>query len=109
MKQIVYQELKSEHADKYSEPKLHLWARMITSNLYDNLDNLAAFCGTTSKKIQSIFSDAIGGAYTWFLQDQQLCGSCQLCEGLIPRVHLFGDKSRNLDAYFCALINTSSH
>ena len=63
----VYQELKDKHADKCSSPKLHLWARMVASNLHEDRDHppdIPAFSGSTPKRSrqQESFSDAIGGA-----------------------------------------------
>ena len=64
----VYLNLKSKHADKYSTPKMRLWARMITSNLHDDLDNppnIPAFCGATTPRRSyqpESFSNAISGA-----------------------------------------------
>ena len=51
----MYKELKDKHADKYATPKLRLWARMVSSNLHDDLDNppnIPAFTGTTPKRSQ---------------------------------------------------------
>ena len=61
----IYQDLKSRHGEKYSTPLLRLWARIITANLHENLDNppnIPAFSNTVKKSCQhESFSDAIGG------------------------------------------------
>lgn len=63
----VYQQLKDKHGEKFGIPKLRLWARMVCSNLHDDLDNppdIPAFHESTPKRPrkQESFSDAIGGA-----------------------------------------------
>ena len=63
----VYQDLWRKHADKYSTPQLRLWARMVSSNLHEDLDNppdIPAFCGSTPKKSrqQQSLSNALSGA-----------------------------------------------
>ena len=35
----IYKELKEKHENKYDIPKLRLWARMISSNLHESLDD----------------------------------------------------------------------
>lgn len=48
----VHCELRRKHGDGYNTPKLCLWARMITTNLHDDLDtppNIPAF-GSTPKR-----------------------------------------------------------
>ncbi len=35
---------KDKHADKFSTPKLRLWARMVTSHLHEDLDNPPCKC-----------------------------------------------------------------
>jgi len=49
----VYKELVKKHSDSYDTPKLRLWARMIASNLHENMDvppALPAFGGGLYKK-----------------------------------------------------------
>ena len=63
----VYRELRDKHADKYSTPKLRLWARMVASKLHEDLDSppdILAFCGSTPKRPrqQGSLSDVISGA-----------------------------------------------
>jgi len=67
----IFKELEQKHGDTYDVPKLRLWARMITSDLhddYENLPNIPAFQGSVSKKYhqQSNFSDALSGAVVVF-------------------------------------------
>ncbi len=68
----VYKELKAKHSDNYDIPKLRLWARMVSSNLHESLDeppDIPAFRGDAmnkkSKKGDS-FSQALSGAVTAF-------------------------------------------
>ena len=63
----IFQELKDKHGDKFGIPKLRLWARMVGSNMHDDLENppnIPAFCGNTPNRLQQqeSFSDVIRGA-----------------------------------------------
>ena len=62
----VFETLVSRHSDRYNRPQLRLWARMVCSNIHEDLDNppnIPAFSGKTNRKSQpESISDAIGGA-----------------------------------------------
>lgn len=66
----LFKELKDKHANQFDTPKLRLWARMMSSNLHDSLDeppNVPAFLGSTPKKCrQESLSDALSGAAVAF-------------------------------------------
>ena len=62
--------MKDKHGSRYETPKLRLWARMLASNLHDDVDNppeIPAFTGTASKRprMESL-SDALSGAAVAF-------------------------------------------
>lgn len=64
----IYIELKQKHEDKYDTPKLRLWARMIASNLHDDLEdppNIPAFQAPKKSKRES-FSNVMSGAAVAF-------------------------------------------
>ena len=62
----VYKDLKEKHSDKFDNPKLRLWARMISSNLHDNMEeppDIPAFSGAPPKRPRKeSMTDAITGA-----------------------------------------------
>ena len=67
----VYKELKEKHGDAFDTPKLRLWARMVCSNLHEDLDhppNVPAFNGSNPKKPrrQESLSDALCNAAVTF-------------------------------------------
>ena len=81
----VYKELKEKHAAAFDTPKLHLWARMLCSNLHNDLDNppdVPAFTGSIPKTSrQDSLSDA------W-------CNVAQ--KAMLPTTHLFIYKCINI-------------
>ena len=63
----IFSELKEKHSDNYGNPKLHLWAQMISSNLHDSLEdppNIPVFQASTPKrqKTSDSITSAINGA-----------------------------------------------
>ena len=63
---ILYQELKEKHANKFDIPKMRLWARMIASNIHCSMDDppsIPAF-GVTKKtrRESNSMTDALSGA-----------------------------------------------
>lgn len=65
-----YKTLKEKHGSKNDVPKLRLWARMMSANLHDDIDNppnIPAFSNVTLKKARKdLFADAIEGAAVAF-------------------------------------------
>lgn len=61
----VFKQLKEKHDNKFSTPQLRLWARMVTNNLYDDLEEppkIPAFTATPKRPHQPSVSSAINGA-----------------------------------------------
>ena len=64
---LVFQELREKHGTTYDTPRLRLWARMVTTNLHDDLDNppaIPAFTSTPRKSRSPSISTVISGAAT---------------------------------------------
>ena len=64
---FVFQELREKHGTTYDIPRLRLWARMVTMNLHDDLDNppaIPAFTSTPRKSRSPLLSTVISGAAT---------------------------------------------
>ena len=60
----VFKELKEKHDTKFSMTQLRLWARMVSNDLHDDLDeppNIPAFCATPKRPNSSV-SSVISGA-----------------------------------------------
>lgn len=52
----MFLDLKAKHGDKFDNPKLRLWSKMIASNLHDNYDtppDIPAFSGCIPKKAKT--------------------------------------------------------
>lgn len=63
----MFHELKEKHGTKYDTPRLRLWARMVASNLHENLDTppaLPAFTSTPSRSRSPSISTVITEAAT---------------------------------------------
>ena len=61
----VFKQLKEKHDTKFSTPQLRLWARMVTNNLYDDLEEppkIPAFTSTPRRSHQPSVSSAINAA-----------------------------------------------
>ena len=61
----VFKQLKEKHDTEFSTPQLRLWARMVTNNLYDDLEEppkIPAFTSTPKRSHQPSVSSAINGA-----------------------------------------------
>ncbi len=61
----VYSDLKEKHGNKYENPKLRLWARMIAGGLHDSTDEppaVPAFHGGEPKRRKESFAGALTGA-----------------------------------------------
>ena len=62
---LVFKELKEKHGNSFDTPRLHLWARMVTNKIHEDLDsppNILAFCSTPRRPRQQSLSSAITGA-----------------------------------------------
>ena len=65
--EAVFLDLKAKHGDKFDNPKLRLWSKMIASNLHHNYDtppDIPAFSGCIPKKAKkdSTISEALTNA-----------------------------------------------
>ena len=63
--------MKEKHGSSYETPKLRFWARMVASNLHNDLDSppqIPAFTGTASKRHREFLSDALSGAAVAFVK-----------------------------------------
>ena len=61
----IYRELEAKHSEKFEVPKLRLWARMISSNLHDSIDDppkIPVFGGSKPKRPRQDLSNALSGA-----------------------------------------------
>ena len=64
---FVFQELREKHGTAYDTPRLRLWARMVNTNLHDDLDNppaIPAFASIPRKSRSPSLSTVISGAAT---------------------------------------------
>jgi len=52
----IYQDLKYKHIKKYDTVKLCLWARMISSNLHDDVENLPCIFWCPSQETKGIYN-----------------------------------------------------
>ena len=94
-------ELKEKHGNTFDTPKLRLWARMVCSNLHEDLDNphnIPAFNGSIAKKPrrQESLSDALCTAAISFANafssrppkqsiiESQQPATCSLPAGISP-------------------------
>ena len=60
----THRSLKEKQGDKYDNPKLRLWARMVTGGLHNSLDeppDVPAFQGGLKKKKKESATDGIAG------------------------------------------------
>ena len=67
----VFEELKQKHGAKYDVPRLRLWARMVASNLHDDLatpPSIPAFMCTTRKPHSPALSTVLSGAAKEFAE-----------------------------------------
>ena len=65
----VFQELREKHGAKYDTPRLRLWARMVASNLHEDLDTppaIPAFSSTPRRPHSPSLATVISGAATAF-------------------------------------------
>lgn len=61
----VFKDLKEKHGSKFGTPQLRLWARMVSNDLHDDLEeppNIPAFCSTPKRPGRQSVSTAISGA-----------------------------------------------
>ena len=61
---IIFKDLTDKHRDKYTEPQLHLWTRMITNGLHGSLDNplwVPMITGSSGQQKQEALMDARTG------------------------------------------------
>ena len=67
----IFKELQKKHAEKYDIPKLRLWARMISNNLHESMEqppSIPAFGCPQKKARHDTFSNVLNGAAVAFAQ-----------------------------------------